>query len=130
MPRLQVHLGLGASSSVLDVFDGTSEWYQRYSEEHAADGAEGRLVTVHSFSSDWPHWEVHPKGTELVYMVSGSMTLLQKAPKSDVTETELHAGEYAINSAGVWHTAKVSAPCTALFITAGQGTQHGTPPDD
>ena len=39
----------------------------------------------------------------------------------------LAAGEYAINAAGMWHTADVApsdGPATALFITAGLGTEH------
>jgi len=36
----------------------------------------------------------------------------------------LNAGQYAINAPGVWHTADVSGKATALFITAGMGTQH------
>jgi hypothetical protein len=36
----------------------------------------------------------------------------------------LRAGEYAINPRGVWHTAGVASHATALFITAGMGTEH------
>ena len=36
----------------------------------------------------------------------------------------LRAGEYAINPRGVWHTADVAGHATAVFITAGQGTEH------
>ena len=32
--------------------------------------------------------------------------------------------EYAINAPGVWHTADVTGEATALFITAGKGTEH------
>jgi quercetin dioxygenase-like cupin family protein len=73
---------------------------------------------------------MHPHGSELVYCVSGSLTLLQKAPGAAQKQVELMAGEAAINPPGVWHTAKVSEPVTVLFITAGEGTQHGFPPAD
>jgi hypothetical protein len=33
-------------------------------------------------------------------------------------------GQYAINEPGTWHTADVTGETTALFITAGLGTQH------
>ena len=33
-------------------------------------------------------------------------------------------GEYVINAPGVWHTADVEGSATALFITAGAGTEH------
>ena len=36
----------------------------------------------------------------------------------------LEPGHYAINLPGVWHTADVKGHATALFITAGEGTQH------
>ena len=38
--------------------------------------------------------------------------------------TTLQPGEYAINPPGVWHTADVERSATAVFITAGLGTQH------
>ena len=37
--------------------------------------------------------------------------------------TTLGPGELAINERGVWHTADVSALATAVFITAGLGTE-------
>lgn len=37
---------------------------------------------------------------------------------------ECSAGDYAINPRGVWHTADVAGHATALFITAGVGTEH------
>jgi quercetin dioxygenase-like cupin family protein len=36
----------------------------------------------------------------------------------------LRAGDYAINPPGVWHTADVAGETTALFITAGMGTEN------
>lgn len=116
-----VHLGLGASVEQLPPFDGSMQWYANYGQAHASDGAEGRLVALHSFSSDWATWEMHPKGAELVYVVSGRLTLVQEI-EGERHEHELRAGQAAVNPPGVWHTAKVSEPTTALFITAGAGT--------
>ena len=36
----------------------------------------------------------------------------------------LRSGEAAINPPGVWHTADTDGTCTALFITAGGGTEN------
>jgi mannose-6-phosphate isomerase-like protein (cupin superfamily) len=116
-----VHLGLGARIVPLERFDGTGEWYQRYGEAHGADGFEGRLVTMHSFSEPWTTWEMHPHGEELVLCVAGSVVLHQEVD-GKVTTVELHANDAVINPPGVWHTADVSDPCTCLFITAGAGT--------
>ncbi len=116
-----VHLGLDASASAEPAFTG-GDWYEPYLARHAADGVEGRLVTLHSFSADWDGWEMHPAGEEVVVCIAGSMVLVQEIG-GETRETTLGAGEYAINPRGVWHTANVAGEATALFITAGLGTQ-------
>jgi uncharacterized cupin superfamily protein len=124
-----VHLGLGATAVMLPEFEGTMEWYQRYGEAYEDDGSEGRLVAIHSFTEDWPTWEVHPLGAELVYVISGKMTLVQ-SDEGERTEIVLEAGEAAINPPGVWHTAKISEPTAALFVTAGLGTRNEPEPPE
>ena len=118
-----VHLGLGAKVVLQEPFTDMS-WYERYSARTAADGAEGRLVTVHRFSEPWDSWEMHPEGEELVYCMAGEIRLIQESPDGSTRTLTLHAGEAAINPAGVWHTADVPSEATVFFITAGVGTQH------
>ena len=118
-----VHLGLGARVLRLPKFTGEMTWYERYGKEHGADGAEGRLVTVSSFDKPWGHWEMHPKGEELVLCLSGRITLHQEVGGETKT-LDLAPNQAVINPAGVWHTADVASEASALFITAGEGTQH------
>ena len=122
--RHPIHLGLGASAEVQPEFTGAMDWYQDYAARHAADGAEGRLVGMHSFSQSWDIWEMHPNGSEVVLCIAGSVRLIQEKPDGSTATIELAAGEYAINEPGIWHTADVDGEATVLFITAGQGTQH------
>ena len=117
-----IHLGLGASAIPQPDFTGM-EWYAGYGERHADDGAEGRLVSLYTFTENWDVWEMHPKGTEIIVCTTGEMTLVQELGGAEV-RTGLSAGEYAINAPGVWHTADVGTSATALFITAGEGTEH------
>lgn len=117
-----IHLGLGATAVPLPAFDGP-EWYERYGIDHGADGAEGRLVSIHTFTDGWQTWEMHPKGAEVVYCLDGSMVLTQEFPDGRREQLRLTAGEYAINPPLVWHIADVDSHATALFITAGEGTQ-------
>lgn len=119
-----IHLGLGATAETEPLFTGAMEWYIDYAKRHDADGTEGRLVSMHSFSDAWDIWEMHPQGSEVVICISGTMTLHQEDAEGSVTTTTLSPGEYAINQPGVWHTADVEEEATALFITAGIGTQH------
>ena len=123
LDTVPVHLGLGATAVPQERYTGELEWYERYGQRNAGDGAEGRLVVVHSFSEPWRMWEMHPNGSELVVCMDGEITLHQEIEGERCSVT-LKRGEAVINQPGVWHTADVSAPATALFITAGLGTQH------
>ena len=79
-------------------------------------------MSLYDFSEDWPNWEMHPAGEEVVVCLAGEMTVIQEGEDGSTSAVTLGAGQYAINPAGVWHTANVSGSATALFITAGQGT--------
>lgn len=118
-----VHLGPGARIVPQPEFTGMA-WYADYVARHGADGAEGRLVSLYTFTESWDSWEMHPAGDELVVCVAGMVALHQEAPDGTTTMVTLAAGEYAVNPPGVWHTADVASPATVLFITAGLGTEH------
>ena len=117
-----LHLGLGATAVPQPPFDGY-QWYDEYGARHGADGAEGRLVSQHSFTEGWDTWEMHPLGAEVVICTAGEMVLTQEFPGGHRETVTLAAGEYAINPPGVWHIADVAESATAIFITAGEGTQ-------
>lgn len=117
-----IHLGLGASAHIQSPFTGM-EWYGEYGERYGSDGNEGRLVSMHTFTESWDVWEVHPNGHEVVVCTAGEMTLIQEVDGKEVRVT-IGAGDYAINPPGVWHTADIAETATAIFITAGEGTEH------
>jgi mannose-6-phosphate isomerase-like protein (cupin superfamily) len=119
-----IHLGLGATATMQPEFTGDMDWYAIYSAANAADGAEGRLVSQHSFTESWASWEMHPNGSEVVLCMQGRISLIQQLSDGSLQTVVLKQGEYAINPPGVWHTADLTEPATAIFITAGEGTQH------
>ena len=126
LSRFPIHLGLGATAVQEPEFNGM-EWYSAYGERHSGDGFEGRLVSMHTFDKSWDMWEMHPNGSEVVVCTEGMMKLIQEFKDGTVRSVILHKGESAINEPGVWHTADIDdpkQPATALFITAGVGTQH------
>jgi quercetin dioxygenase-like cupin family protein len=122
LSRFPLHLGLGARATPQPEFTGM-EWYEAYGARSAADGAEGRLVTMHRFEGSWTSWEMHPAGDEVVVCIDGEITVIQEIPGESIAAVVLKAGDFAINPPGVWHTADITGTATALFITAGQGTQ-------
>ncbi len=118
-----VHLGLGATAVPQPAFDGMA-WYEGYGARHGHDGAEGRLVSQYTFTENWSGWEMHPLGAELVICTHGEMTLHQELADGSLRSVVLLPGQYAINPPGIWHTADVATSATAIFITAGEGTEH------
>jgi quercetin dioxygenase-like cupin family protein len=119
-----IHLGVGATAVVQPEFTGAMQWYDAYAARHAADGAEGRLVSMFTFDTPWDAWEMHPHGSEVVLCTAGAITLHQERADGSRSSVTLHPGEYAINEPGTWHTADVAGVATAVFITAGMGTTH------
>lgn len=125
MPALTnafIHLGLGATAIAQPPFTDGS-WYEGYGARHDSDGAEGRLVSMYTFTESWDSWEMHPAGEEVVLCTAGSITLHQQFADGSEASVTLGPGDYAINPRGCWHTADIAAPATAVFITAGFGTE-------
>ena len=113
-----IHLADGPSALPIAVGD---DFWARIGER--ADLDEGRLVMSFAMSGDWDHWEMHPNGDEVVYVVSGDVDFIL-----DETDGEraVHLGdrEGIVVPAGVWHRAEVHAPSEVLTITRGAGTEH------
>lgn len=126
MPSLfshYLHLGPGGRAVEQPAFTGM-DWYAGYGARHGEDGGEGRLVSLSRFSAPWTSWEMHPAGDEVVVCVGGRLTLHQEQADGSIATLTLGAGDFAINPAGVWHTADVEDEATALFITTGLGTEN------
>lgn len=82
------------------------------------------LVTLHSFESDWPSWEMHPNGDEIVCLLSGEMIFILERQNEHRNVKLKECGAYLIVPKNAWHTAKVPRPSRLLVITAGEGTVH------
>lgn len=120
LSKTPIHLGLGGAAVVQPDFTGGA-WYEGYGARTAADGADGRLVSMHTFSAPWDTWEMHPQGDEVVLCTAGVLILTQERDGAH-HQIILRPGEAAVNPAGVWHTADAQGSATAVFITAGIGT--------
>ncbi len=126
LAQFPVHLGAAARVHRLPEFTGDMAWYQAYEAQFADEDRRsggGRLVSMHAFTENWTSWEMHPYGDELVLCSVGTITIWQQTDDGNHAVV-LRPGDAVINPAGVWHTADVAAPATAIFITAGAGTTH------
>lgn len=82
------------------------------------------LISCYEFCSDWPSWEVHPNGDEVVVLLAGQATILLRLDTGKTPVLLAEAGAYVVVPKGVWHTAQVPEKAKLLFITPGEGTQH------
>ena len=82
------------------------------------------LVTMHGFTADWPNWEQHPNGDEIVCLLEGRVTMVLEQDGRERLVELSETGGYVLVSRGTWHTARTRTPCRMLFITAGEGTKH------
>ncbi|MEU3193303.1 cupin domain-containing protein [Streptomyces sp. NPDC006992] len=118
-----VHLGLGSRAKPVEGFAWDPEVLRAYSAAVAADGAEGRMVTLFDGDGLDDHWERHPAGDELVVCLSGSVTVTRD--RDGVPDrVVLGPGEATVNPAGTWHAVDMAGPASILTITPGLGTDH------
>jgi quercetin dioxygenase-like cupin family protein len=117
-----VHLGLGGRATLLEDFDWSPDGMAGYRSRFADEKPEGRLVCILAQEATWNSWERHPAGEELVVLLSGRVDLIQEVDGAEHV-VALHPGEAVVNPPGVWHTAVVHEPGSALFVTPGEGTE-------
>lgn len=84
--------------------------------------ATGRMVSLLKHDCDWPSWEKHPVGEEVIVQLTGHMRLRLALPEGE-RSVALAAGRCAVVPVNIWHTADISEPSSALYITEGQGTE-------
>lgn len=82
------------------------------------------LVSCHEFEQDWTSWEMHPKGDEVIILLSGKATFVLDLPESNKCIELKEEGSVIIIPKNVWHTVKTKIKTKLLFITPGENTQH------
>ena len=82
------------------------------------------LVAKFDFEADWPSWEIHPAGDEIVVLLSGYADMVLDRGGSHQVSALAQPGSFIIVPKGTWHTARISTPTSMLFVTPGQGTEN------
>lgn len=86
------------------------------------------LVSEYAFTADWPTWERHPAGDELLVLLAGAAELrLWREGREEVVSFAT-PGTAIVVPRGTWHTAKVTGSCRILFVTPGEGTENRPEP--
>ena len=80
---------------------------------------DGFTVGAPELTSDAPHdGEVHPDGDELLYLVSGAVTVVLELAGGDRV-VDLGAGDALVVPKGVWHKVTLREPGQLVHITPG-----------
>jgi mannose-6-phosphate isomerase-like protein (cupin superfamily) len=116
------HLRLRPDSSIEPLTLGAEFWPQLMSGK-LGDFHHEYLVTINAYDRDWPSWECHPNGDEIVLLLSGRVTMVLETPTGEERVELAATGDYVRIPRDTWHTSKTSTPTKMLFITAGEGTK-------
>jgi mannose-6-phosphate isomerase-like protein (cupin superfamily) len=85
---------------------------------------DGLTVGAPMLTGDAPHaGEVHPDGDELLYLVSGAITVRLELPEGDRT-VDVAAGEALVVPKGTWHRINLREPGILVHITPGPDGAH------
>lgn len=84
---------------------------------------EGRLMGAFRIIDDPDHWEAHPAGEEILFLISGSMDVVLKQDGKEHV-VQLRDRGACIVPRGVWHRQVIHRPSEFVFVTPGKDTQR------
>lgn len=85
---------------------------------------DGSLVSAFHMEAGTGHWERHPRGDELLCLISGSVQVVLDVDGQD-SHIPLNAERRCfVVPRGIWHRFTVDEPSLVLFVTPGEGTEH------
>jgi len=91
---------------------------------------DGFTIGAPRMTREPPHaGEMHPDGDELLFLVSGRVTVLLE-DEDPPRRVALAPGEAVIVPRGVWHRVLLGEPSQLLHITPGPGGAHRPLPRD
>lgn len=118
-----IHLAGDGTSARIEGFGFDPPSFEAYMRDHCNPADPGRLAMIEHSETEWGMWECHTGGDELVVVLSGIARFIQQVDGEE-RPTVVPAGKAIVNPAGVWHTADVIEPFSALYLTPCPGTEH------
>jgi uncharacterized cupin superfamily protein len=101
-------------------FDGPS--FEAYIDTHCASGV-GHLMMIETSPTSWTTWERHPEGDEIVHILEGAGEFIQDVDGQE-RRGRIEPGATFVNPKGAWHTADITSPVRAVYLTPCPGTEH------
>jgi quercetin dioxygenase-like cupin family protein len=122
LSKSPIHLNESAPAAPQHGFGFNGPAFEAYMAKHCAPGAPGRLIMIETTPTNWPAWERHSEGDEIVIVLEGDGEFLQEIG-GETKRSAFGPGSTFINPAGVWHTANVTKSLRAIYITPCPGTE-------
>jgi mannose-6-phosphate isomerase-like protein (cupin superfamily) len=123
-------LHLDGAGGALPVALTPTFWQELTSGEYRSPGVariareDGWLVGRFPVRDGMSHWEMHPRGDEILYMLDGAIDVVLEQPDGTTRTLPLEAGAACLVPRATWHRLLPRAPGHLLALTYGKGTQH------
>jgi mannose-6-phosphate isomerase-like protein (cupin superfamily) len=127
VPTVFDHFSVLKPDLLLDTLEVSPEVYQELDDRYNGFRSHA-LISAFEFSDNWPNWEKHPAGDELVILLSGRAEFVLRLESGDESTVLEEPGSFVMVPRNTWHTARINQPTRVLFITPGEGTQHAVSP--
>jgi len=83
----------------------------------------GATFGVATMSENSPHGgEMHPDGDEILYLISGRVTVV--FPDDPVDDIEVRPGEGMVVPKGMWHRVDINEPSQIVYLTPGPNNEY------
>ncbi len=113
----------GQSVTPVEGFTHDEFGFNAYIAKYCSDGNPGRLFMLEATPNDWPGWECHTQGDEIVIVLEGAGTFIQELDGEEY-RIPFGPGSVIVNPSGVWHTADVEESMRAIYVTPCPGTEQ------
>ena len=122
LAKSPIHLG-NTTTAVQHNFGFDGPAFGAYVEKHSSETEPGRLAMIEESPEDWGAWECHTAADEIVIVLEGAGVFIQDINGEEISMA-FKAGDTVINPKGIWHTANVTEPMRAIYLTPCFGTEH------
>jgi mannose-6-phosphate isomerase-like protein (cupin superfamily) len=124
------YLHLNGSGDALSVALTPTFWQELASGEHRSPGVariageDGWLVARFPVRDGISHWEMHPRGDEILVMLEGAIDVVLEQSDGTTRTVPLETGAACLVPRATWHRLLPRAPGHLLAVTYGKATQH------
>lgn len=116
----RTYLFIDGAGGLVSQAVGPNFWTELAANPHAG----ATMISASEGSGDWPRWEMHPAGAEVLVILEGTPLIWLEPGDGQIERVATHPGATVIVPKGAWHRAECDHRYKILYITYGAGTTH------